>query len=213
MTSNCLISCRCWRTKTQQFCRNEYNITGLCNRSSCPLANSQYATIREEKGKNTSRKQMRTRGRIFMSWSSQLLCFLGLCYLYMKVIERAAFPARMWEKVSEPKRTKHLDNLLSFALKCVINLCYSRSGETWSKLCKGSGTDRREPDLLAAVHPPQVQAALDQDHAVSHSNPQTHPQTTVSLSYQLQFSDSEYCLHSVHCTDHMSFISHQIIST
>eukprot|EP00753_Platysulcus_tardus_P003808 PLAT12492.34.p1 GENE.PLAT12492.34~~PLAT12492.34.p1 ORF type:complete len:1213 (-),score=619.71 PLAT12492.34:687-4325(-) len=60
------------QSKTEAFCRHKMNVTGICSKMTCPLANSRYATVREENGR---------------------------CYLYMKTIERAHLPSKLWEKI------------------------------------------------------------------------------------------------------------------
>ncbi|KAI0600527.1 ribosomal L28e protein family-domain-containing protein [Biscogniauxia sp. FL1348] len=89
-----------WKT----FCRNEYNVTGLCNRQSCPLANSRYCTVR------ASAK--------------------GTIYLYIKTIERAHMPAKLWEKIklsaSYPEALKQIDQLLQFFPQFLIHKAKQR---------------------------------------------------------------------------------------
>lgn len=59
-------------SKTKSFCKHKYNLTGLCFKQSCPLANSRYATVLEKE---------------------------GIFYLIKKETDNFNFPNRLWKKI------------------------------------------------------------------------------------------------------------------
>jgi protein MAK16 len=80
------------------FCKHPYSVTGLCNRTSCPLANSKYATIREDNGR---------------------------VHLFLKTVERAHSPKNLWEKIllsrNYSKALAQLDEHLQYFPKVLMH--------------------------------------------------------------------------------------------
>ncbi|KAG8625656.1 hypothetical protein KVT40_006057 [Elsinoe batatas] len=92
-------------TKDATFCRNEHNVSGLCNRQSCPLAQARYATIRPDPDNDR-------------------------LYLYIKEPERQHLPRQWWQRVklsnNYAKALDQIDDQLIYWPKWMVHKCKQR---------------------------------------------------------------------------------------
>jgi len=96
-----------YKTNKINYCKNEYNVTGLCQKSSCPLANSIYATVREYDNK---------------------------IYLMIKVPERANQPAKLWKRVELGMKEEEAKKLIKENLNIYTSWIKQKCARRYEKL-------------------------------------------------------------------------------
>ena len=102
-----------FKANNQSLCRNEYNVTGFCSKQSCPISNSNYATI---VGKN------------------------GEIFLYLKDTTNTRFPDKLWKKFKLSrnfiKSFQEIDIILSLWPKFFVFKTKQKLTKLWQTLLR-----------------------------------------------------------------------------
>lgn len=107
-----------YSTIFKNYCKNKYNLTGRCNKQSCPLVNPKYATIIEKEGKFFLIKKIPEK----IQFPNKTWAKIPLSRNYIKAFQQIDLNLVLWPKFFQYKTKQKLTKLHQIKVRKKINL-------------------------------------------------------------------------------------------
>lgn len=114
-----------FKSVKQNFCASEFNVTGLCSKQSCPLSNSNYATVIEKNGE---------------------------IYLYVRDKANSRYPDKLWKRFllsrNFIKSLQELDLILNLWPKFLVHKTKQKLTKLRQKLLREKLNELKRNSVL-----------------------------------------------------------------